>query len=192
MTDDQPRTTDDGLFVLTGPVHSGKTTFLAGAAARWRASGIDVGGFLSEARRAGGGLDGYDLVDMKDGTSALFLTRSGEPDWPSIGPYRFVSEALERARGILLRDRDADLVVVDEVGPAELEGGGLWPALAEALASGTRCLFVVRDTILEELRARIGSPAPRVFRHGVPGILESLTDALTADRAERRPRGGSA
>ncbi len=180
------------LFVLTGPVHTGKTTFLAGAVARWKASGLDVGGFLSVAPPGNGCDRGYALVDLKDGTSAPFLTRKGEPGWPSVGPYRFVPEVLERARGILLRDRDAAVLVVDEVGPAELEGGGLWPALAEVLASGARCLCVVRDAILEEFRARIGSLEPRVFRHGAPGVFESLTDALAADRAERRSHGEGA
>lgn len=178
--------------MLTGSVHSGKTTFLADAAARWKASGVAVGGFLSVARLRNARDQGYDLVDLKDGTSAPFLTRIGEPDWPSVGPYRFVPEILERAGAILSRDRGADILIVDEIGPLELGGEGLWPAFVEALASGARCLCVVREEILDEFRARIAPTEPRVFRHGAPGVLESLTAALTSDRAHHGSRGDGA
>ena len=185
MTNRQRPTVHNGPVVFSGPVHSGKTTFLAGAAAQWKASGLDVGGFLSVARLKNGRGQGYDLVDLKDGTSAPFLTRKGEPDWPSIGPWHFYPAILEKARSILHRDRDADVLVVDEIGPLELGGEGLWPAFVEALAGGAICLCVVREDILDEFRARIGSKEPRVFRHGAPGVLESLTAALAADREAR-------
>ena len=54
MTDNRPSTTKGELFVLTGPVHSGKTTFLAKAVAGWKAAGLAVGGFLSVARLRNG------------------------------------------------------------------------------------------------------------------------------------------
>ncbi len=180
------------LFVLTGPVHSGKTTFLAGAADRWKASGFRVGGFLSVARLRDGSDQGYDLVDLKNGTSAPFLMRKGEPDWPSVGPYRFVPEILEQAAAIMSRDRDAEILIVDEIGPLELDGEGLWPAFEKALAHGSRCLCVVREEILDEFRARVGPAEPRVFRPGAPGVLGSLTAALNADRGSHgSPRGGA-
>lgn len=185
MIDTEPRTTKGRLFVLTGSVRSGKTTFLERAVAGWKSAGLAVGGFLSVARPGNGHDQGYDLVDLKDGTSAPFLKRRGEPDWPSVGPYRLVPEILERAGSILTRDRDADILIVDEIGPLELGGGGLWPAFVKALASGARCLCVVREGILDEFQARIGPTRLRVFRHGAPGILESLTAALTSDRARR-------
>lgn len=42
------------VLVLTGPVHSGKTTFLKGAAVFWDLAGFSIGGFLNETRFAGG------------------------------------------------------------------------------------------------------------------------------------------
>ncbi len=180
------------LFVLTGPVHSGKTTLVAAAAARWETAGLDVGGFLSVARSKDAGEPGYDLVDLRDGTVVPFLTRKGEPDWPSVGPWHFIPAVLEKANSILRRDRDADILVVDEIGPLELDGEGLWPAFLEARSSGARCLCVVRDSILEEFRAKISPPEPMIFRHDAPGVLESLTGALTADCAGLRSLGRGA
>jgi nucleoside-triphosphatase len=175
-----------------GPVHSGKTTFLAGAAARWKASGLDVGGFLSVLRRDDGCGPGYDLFDLKDGTTLPFLAHKGEPGWPSVGPWYFFPSVLEKAKAILSRDSGADILVIDEIGPLELGGGGLWPAFEKALEHGARCLCVVRDSILDEFRAKIGPPEPLVFRHGTPGLLETLTEALAAGRAKRKPSGADA
>ena len=184
--------TRESLFVLTGPVHSGKTTFLAGASARWKASGLDVGGFLSVLRRDDGRGPGYDLFDLKDGTSLPFLAHKGEADGPSVGPWHFFPAVLEKAKAILGRDSGADVLVVDEIGPLELGGEGLWPAFEKALEYGARCLCVVRDSILDEFRTRVGSPEPLVFRHGTPGLLEALTEALAAHPSKRHPPGGGA
>lgn len=192
MIDTEPRTTKGRLFVLTGSVRSGKTTFLERAVAGWKSAGLAVGGFLSVARLRTELDQGYDLVDLKNGKSLPYLAHKGDPGWPHVGTWYFFPDVLEKAKSILCRDCGADILIVDEIGPLELGGGGLWPAFVEALASGARCLCVVREGILDEFRARIGPKELRVFRHGAPGILESLTAALTSDRERRGSRGEGA
>lgn len=179
-------------LVLTGPVHSGKTTFLFSASIAWKAAGVDVGGFLSVARPAGGPDAGYDLVDLRDGQATPFIRRTGGPGWPAVGPWTLDPDALARVAAILRRDAAADVVIVDEVGPLELDGGGLWPSLAEAFSAGARCLCVVRDAILEGFLARFEPSACRVFPHGSPGVLETMTAALASVvPGEQRRRGGT-
>lgn len=180
------------LLVLTGPVHSGKTTFLRDAAARWKASGLDVGGFLSILRVDNGCDKGYDLFDLKKGTSFPFLAHKGEPDWPSVGSWYMFPSTLEKAGSILSRDSGADVLIVDEIGPLELGGEGLWPAFEKALERGAQCLCVVREGILVAFRAKIGPREAAVFRHRAPGVFESMTAALSAVRPRRDPSGGDA
>jgi nucleoside-triphosphatase THEP1 len=183
------------VLVLTGPVHSGKTTFLKGAAAFWDLAGFSVGGFLSETRFDGGGTLGYDLFDLRAGTSVPFLRREGEPGWPRVGGFSLVPGGLERAEGILARDHDADILVVDEVGPLELSGVGIWPALSAAMSAGAGCVCVVRTSVLEEFGAKMGKRRIGVFRHGDPDVLEGLTRRIRRevgsksrlDRKRRRP-----
>jgi len=163
------------VFVLTGPVHSGKTTFLKGAAAFWDLAGFSVGGFLNDARFDVGRVMGYDLFDLRGGESVPFLRAEGGPDWQRVGGFSLVPGGLERAEGILARDIRADILVVDEVGPLELAGLGIWPALSAALSAGAKCLCVVRMTILEEFRAKMGKRRIDVFRQGDPDVLEGLT-----------------
>jgi nucleoside-triphosphatase THEP1 len=45
-------------------------------------------------------------------------------------------------------------VVIDEVGPLELTGKGLMPAVELALASGVNILIVVRTSLKEALQKR--------------------------------------
>jgi len=163
------------VFVLTGPVHSGKTTFLKGAAAFWDLAGFSVGGFLNDARFDVGRVMGYDLFDLRGGESVPFLRAEGGPDRQRVGGFSLVPGGLERAEGILARDIRADILVVDEVGPLELAGLGIWPALSAALSAGAKCLCVVRMTILEEFRAKMGKRRIDVFRQGDPDVLEGLT-----------------
>lgn len=163
------------IFVLTGPVHSGKTSFLQSAVTSWELAGFNVGGFLNKARLDAGRITGYDLFDLRGGTAVPFLMVDGASAWQRIGGFFLVPGGLERAERILLRDVRADILVVDEVGPLELAGAGIWPALSAALLRGARCLCVVRTTILEEFRVKMGRKKIDIFRHGDPDVLESLT-----------------
>ena len=181
------------VFVLTGPVHSGKTTFLKGAAAFWDLAGFSVGGFLNDARFDVGRVMGYDLFDLRGGESVPFLRAEGGPDRQRVGGFSLVPGGLERAEGILARDIRADILVVDEVGPLELAGLGIWPALSAALSAGAKCLCVVRMTILEEFRAKMGKRRIDVFRQGDPDVLEGLTRRILEEtgpksRLERKRR----
>jgi len=163
------------VLVLTGPIHSGKTSFLKGAAVFWDLAGLSVGGFLNEARLDVGRVMGYDLFDLRGGESVPFLRTEGGPGWQRVGGFSLAPGGLERAESILARDLGADILVVDEVGPLELAGCGIWPALSAALSAGARCLCVVRTAILDEFRAKMGKRRIGLFRHGDPDVLEGLT-----------------
>jgi nucleoside-triphosphatase THEP1 len=153
------------ILILTGPVHGGKTTFLERSLARWASRGIVAGGFLSVAATGASGAAGYDLLELKTGCRHPYLRREGKPGAERIGPFFFVPEALELARSIIREADPREFLVVDEVGPLELLGGGLWPALREALSRpGLRCLLVVREEILED--------AVAAFAPGVPLVID--------------------
>lgn len=152
------------LLVLSGPVHAGKTTFLERAWARWSARGLACAGFLSPAVTDANGETGYDLLELPGGARRPYLRRRAGPGSERTGPFVFVPAALERARAILRRAGGAGLLIVDEVGPLELRGGGLWPDLRDAVRrpEGTT-LLVVREGILEGFSAAIAPLVPVVF-----------------------------
>ena len=152
------------IFLLSGPVHSGKTTLLKRAVREFKDQGVRVDGFLSEAVFTGKERTGYDLLDLREDRSIPLLRIAGEEEWQKIGPYFFVPSGIEKAEKIILRSGGADICVVDEIGPLELEGRGFWPSLKRVLLPpSTNFLIVVRETILEKFLDILGKTDARVF-----------------------------
>lgn len=108
------------IFLLTGPIHSGKTTLLREAVQKLKGENLNVHGFLSEVILKNDRIIGYDLFDLKEEKAIPFIRREGEKEWEQIGSFYLIPKSLAEASKIILRSRDADLLVVDEVGPLEL------------------------------------------------------------------------
>jgi len=167
------------VLVLSGPVHGGKTTFLERSMPVWKGRGLACRGFLSPAVTDVNGAKGYDLVEIETGRRRPYLRREGEPGAERIGPYVFVPAALERARSIIRDAGSPHVLFVDEVGPLELRGGGVWLALRDALRrpDGT-ILLVAREEILADLAAALAPAVPAVFDVRDPGLRGRLEARL--------------
>lgn len=146
------------VTIFTGPVHTGKTTALRAWIDALTAGGTRVGGVLApvvEGSRnlcaIGGACRRLDLVVSSDQDATKDPARV-----VTIGPHRFDGDVFRWARSELAGalTRRPDWVVVDEVGPLELRGEGLEPALGDALAAvrsadaSPRVLLVVRDSLV--------------------------------------------
>ncbi len=171
------------MHVLTGPVHSGKTTCLQKTCALLSGRGIGLGGYLSEAVFENGVQAGYDLVSLKNGVKNAFIRKEGEPGWMKTGSFFFIPAGIEMAAKIILQGAKSDVLVVDEAGPLELEGKGVWPALSRAISQGSaELLLVIRTRKLEEfLRIPLLSRA-EIFnieeKDACERLAESVLDTL--------------
>ena len=146
------------IEIISGPIHSGKTTHLTA----WCAAQPPgtVAGLLQPARPAG-----REFVDVVTGDS---FPLDAPPDTPEtavqrVGRYAFATAAFEWAADCLARAVAAptvQVIVVDEIGPLELRGQGLDAAVRAVLAAGradVRVVLVVREGLVEAVRARYGS-----------------------------------
>jgi nucleoside-triphosphatase THEP1 len=152
------------IYILTGPVHSGKTTLLQQVTTKFRDENIAVHGFLSLAIQENEEFIGYDLYDLKLRIQKPFIRTKGEKHWQRIGAYFFIPETLKQAQNIILQSEKADICCVDEVDPLEMEGKGVWPALKKAiiLPSPDYILFV-RATILKGWVEILGHSRLKIF-----------------------------
>lgn len=177
------------VVILAGPVGSGKTTWLAAAVSRWTGRGIGIDGFLSPAVTDERGAKGYDLLELKTGRRRPFLRQKGSTAGERVGPYAFDGRTLARARAIVRRSGPDDVLVVDELGPRELEGGGLWPALESVVQEPRRrVLLVVRESLVEDVAARLRPVRPAVLELGSEGLDRRL-EALLLSKANKADEG---
>ncbi len=181
------------IFILTGDVQAGKTTWLKQFVQELRAQSLRHHGFLSEAVMEGGRTVGYNLYDLESRSSAPFLRDKGEDGWERTGPFFFIPSGLARAREIIARRETDSLLIVDEVGPVELLGRGIWPALEQVLfSSGPISLLVIRKSILEDFFNILPRERVRVFELSSADIARRLLDEITRAMAKIPDRGTGA
>jgi len=168
------------IYILTGPVHCGKTTSLKEVVRGLKGTSLTVGGFLTESIVENQENVGYDLLDLRENKSLPYIRRTGEDDWQKIGPFYFIPESLAKAREIILRDCNTDVLVIDEIGPLELSGKGLWPALKKVLFQhSVKLLLVVRANILDKFLKMMDNTEVLLFDYDKEGVGAQMIDALT-------------
>lgn len=150
----QQRFTSRRLVILTGQRGTGKTT-LCLALAEWaRQQGWKVGGIVSLSE--GEQRERYRVRDLLSRDESL-LAQQGATGEVKVGNFSFTMEGVELGRRALERAlaEDVDLLIVDEVGPLELKGGG-WAPLLDRLHTRTRgiTIWVVRPELVAEVQRR--------------------------------------
>ncbi len=147
------------LLFVTGRSGIGKTTVLLNAAEELKAIGYIVGGMMSREVRQNGSRVGFEIVDFKTGEKG-WLAHINQPDGPQVGKYKVNQEDLDSigVRAIQTALRDADVVIIDEIGPMELFSQAFKQAVIDATKSSKLILGVVhqsaRDSIIESLKNR--------------------------------------
>ncbi len=153
------------IALLSGEIGVGKTTICQRVLALARKRGYRCGGLLTPAIFSPeGNKIGIEALDLLSGRSWL-LARTDRPmDGPQIGPYHFEARALQRCLTVIDQAaQECDLLVIDEIGPLELEQNkGLTPAL-DILPHTPRALVVVRHALLDRLSAHLNGVEMAVF-----------------------------
>jgi len=168
------------ILILTGPIHSGKTSLLKRVARELEDRKIPVDGFLSESVNKGGEILGYDLYDIQNKRSFPFIRKEGENGWEKIGAFVFLPSGLRKAKRIISNHSPSKWLFVDEIGPLELSEKGLWPAFKHTLTvPSQKIICVVRRQILDDFLARIKHPDIHVFDVRMENIFSLILEKLT-------------
>ena len=138
--------------ILSGPIRSGKT----GALRVW-ARREAVAGFLSPD-----GPEGRQIVNAATGEALPFEAGEGEAAVQAVGRFRFLDSAFAAGADWIRAGLRAGRpwLLMDEIGPLELGGGGFDALLRETLAAleaepaGCRLMIVVREPLLAAVRER--------------------------------------
>ena len=137
---------------ITSPPGSGKSTL---ARKVIDLLGSRAGGVLAREVRRGRDRTGFILEDLMTGEEGTLASLDGPG--PKVGRYRVCLRDLEEvgARAVERAVREAEVVVIDEVGPMELFSGPFAGAVEAALASDKAILVVVHAKSSHPLAERI-------------------------------------
>lgn len=140
------------IYILTGPVQSGKTTTIA----NWTMGKNDVFGILTPV------ISGKRMfMDVNSREKFEMEANSGEAEILMIGKFKFSKAGFSKAGDILRNglNEKTGWLVVDEIGPLELRGEAFSEILKEILQSSCnhqKILLIVRDSIVEEVTQVFG------------------------------------
>ena len=178
------------LVFLTGLPGVGKSTIVKRVTERMKEGGSKVGGMVSADIRSGPSRVGFEIRNLLTGEVGT-LAHVDQATGPRIGKYRVNSDDLERigAGAIFSAIYDADLVVIDEVGPMELTSARFKDAVRSALTCEKPLLGTVhrnaQDPLVRTIKSGPGIHVIEVSyanRETLPSILvERFKAALQQD-----------
>ena len=190
------------LFILTGGIRTGKTTWLQARADELEAAGVPVRGVLAPGVWRDGEKLGIENVLLPSRERVLLATpvNWGQSPINRCG-WDFDPTALAHVNAHLaeLRTRADEkdvrpgLLVIDEIGPLELRCGGGLTAGLELLDAGPapawpHALVVVRAALAEEVAARLqGAWGPVELVRPDESGARRLREVLLGERSSHGP-----
>ena len=147
------------LVLLTGPPGVGKTSVLLRSVNGLRKGTYRIGGMISHDVREGGIRVGFEIMDFSTGQRG-WLAHINQPNGPKISKYRVNLTDLDAigVNSILDAVRNADIIVIDEIGPMELFSPAFRKAVEQAIESNKPILgtihFEPRNSFVNKLKNR--------------------------------------
>jgi nucleoside-triphosphatase THEP1 len=177
----QTRTVPPPVLLLTGRIGEGKTTFVSGLVRELKRRSVAVKGFLSRGEDREGIRVGYLLENIETGERWPLASVHPAGGWTPFRRFFFNPATFEQGRSWLAGQEPgvAPLVVIDEVGPLELEGGGWFSLLEELNGAHTILsqLWVAREQVVQMLRDQWNIPEQAVF-HMLEWVPETLVPVI--------------
>ena len=144
---------------------------------------MKIGGFISREVRETGSRVGFKIIAL-DGGREGWLAHVRQPVGPKIGKYRVCMKDLESVgvEAILRAIREADIIVIDEVGPMELFSLSFRRALVESLNSEKMILgtihYRVKTSIIIKIKERNDVAIIEVTQKNREELPEKITHEI--------------
>ncbi|MFO7827268.1 MAG: nucleoside-triphosphatase [Bacteroidales bacterium] len=142
------------VFILTGSIGQGKTTFIQKIVENFQSKGIVVGGIYSPRVMQGETTIGYDIIDINTNEREVFLRQNTAEKNKQIGRFNINLQGLQKGVKAIKNSSNTNtrIVVIDEVGRLELENNGWAKNIEELICnSQNHVLLVIRDHFVEKV-----------------------------------------
>lgn len=128
---------------ITGKPGTGKTTIVKELASYLQEKGINVAGFYTEEIRGRMKRTGFKLTTIPD--NETYILASTKPPGIPFGRYYVKTDGIDR--GIRAIERDAELYIIDEIGPMEMKNPNFMPAVSDILKSNKNVIAVIHRNL---------------------------------------------
>jgi len=174
------------FYALTGPPGCGKTTAILRIVNELKKRGVRVEGMYTQELREGGRRIGFIIKRITGGKGTLAHVRFREG--PRLGRYVVNLRDLEAIGVSALMDglKEAEVIVVDEVGPMELFSQRFREAVEQLISSDKNAIITVhyrsRDPLVIKVKKTAGKNLiilNRENRDQIPAIIvKNVVEAI--------------
>ncbi len=174
------------FYALTGPPGCGKTTAILRIVNELKKRGVRVEGMYTQELREGGRRIGFIIKRITGGEGTLAHVRFREG--PRLGRYVVNLRDLEAIGVSALMDglKEAEVIVVDEVGPMELFSQRFRKAVEQLISSDKNAIITVhyrsRDPLVIKVKKTAGKNLiilNRENRDQIPAIIvKNVVEAI--------------
>lgn len=171
------------VIFVTGPPSVGKTSVLLRSVNGLKDKGYKIGGMISREVREGGVRVGFEIMDFSTGQRG-WLAHINQPTGPKISKYRVNLTDLDAigVSSILDAIRNADIIMVDEIGPMELFSSAFRNAVSQAIESNKPMLgtihFGLSDSFVNSIKTREDAKIFEVTYENRETIHNLIIDAV--------------
>lgn len=147
------RSTKPKLIIITGPKHTGKTSYLTNLTANFKNLSWPVSGIISPGTMKNGKRNTISVINLKTGEKKILASRTKPIKDAATRhcSFKFDRKGFEFANKALLDYSPSGIVFLDEFGPLEFLGKGYCHAFNHLLHSNISALYVV---VRKELLSR--------------------------------------
>lgn len=176
------------VWLITGPPAIGKSTIASKVIYLLRTQGHGVGGCLAKERRKGRQRTGFTIHDIMSGREGELASAEGSLG-PRVGKYRVNISDLATVGARALREAalQAEVVVIDEVGPMELTSPEFKKAVEECLRSGKPVLAIVHEKMKDPLIEMIREMPDKEFTEVTLQNRDRLPETLAGEILKTLP-----
>jgi nucleoside-triphosphatase THEP1 len=172
------------VYIVTGEVGEGKTTFLLRLTDILKKKDIKVGGILAPRIIEEGMTTGYDTVDISTGIRTPFLRHINREITSGVERFTQMEDGYQAGLKALDPDNNMDsiLMVIDEAGPLELRGEGWAGRISELLnINKWQIIIVVRKNLVDEVARKFGIKDVMIYEVGSGDYSELLSDIINTN-----------
>jgi nucleoside-triphosphatase THEP1 len=141
------------LTIITGKKHSGKTTKLLEIISELKLEGRICAGLIAKGTFVENKRNSFTLLDIESNKTCEFMSTVKNDEFQKIGKFYINPKGISFGNMVLNSSINsfAEYIVIDEIGPLELEGNGWSENLERLLKTNKKLIIVVRQGFVETI-----------------------------------------